>query len=98
MESINNRVDSIYKQLCECEELITAQNKDDAGGNADNKIMDLLETLETIQEAAQLIRPYNWNLKTCHQDLEMQISSLERTMELMDLEMEMGTTNKRTNN
>lgn len=85
VESINRRVDSIYKQLCEYEESIDPRTLEDFG-DSQSKIMDLLETLETIQDAAQRIRPFNLDLRSKQQALEEQIKCLEQSVVLMNLE------------
>ncbi|XP_023301796.1 uncharacterized protein LOC111683902 [Lucilia cuprina] len=85
VESINNRVDSIYKHLCEYEESIDPRTLEDYG-DSQTKIMDLLETLETIQEAAQRIRPFNLELRSRQQALEEQMKCLEQSVVLMKLE------------
>uniref|UniRef100_A0A1I8P7I1 Uncharacterized protein n=1 Tax=Stomoxys calcitrans TaxID=35570 RepID=A0A1I8P7I1_STOCA len=85
VESINNRVNSIYKQLSEFEECIDPNTSEDFGDSY-NKIMDLLESLDDIQEAAQMLRPYNLNLRLRQQSLEEQIKCLEQSVHLMKLE------------
>ncbi|KAM7347514.1 uncharacterized protein ACRADG_007082 [Cochliomyia hominivorax] len=85
VESINRRVDSIYKQLCEYEESIDPRTLEDFG-DSQTKIMDLLETLETIQDAAQSIRPYNLTLRSRQQALEEQMKCLEQAVDIMKLE------------
>lgn len=53
VQRINNRIESIHKELCEYEESIDASCTEDMG-DATTKIMDILETLDDIQEAAQV--------------------------------------------
>ncbi|XP_037815866.1 uncharacterized protein LOC119606425 [Lucilia sericata] len=89
VESINHRVDSIYKHLCEYEESIDPRTLEDYG-DSQTKIMDLLETLETIQEAAQRIRPFNLELRSRQQALEEQMKCLEQSVVLMKLETGSG--------
>lgn len=91
MESINNRVGSIYKQLCEYEESIDPNTTDDYGDSY-SKIMDLLESLEDIQEAAQMLRPHNIILRSRQDALNDQIKCLEQTVQLLRLET--GTVEK----
>ncbi|XP_005191148.2 uncharacterized protein LOC101900989 [Musca domestica] len=85
VESINNRVGSIYKQLCEFEECIDPNTSDDYG-DAHSKIMDLLECLDDIQEAAQMIRPYNLTLRSQQEALNEQIKCLEQSVQVLRLE------------
>ncbi|XP_073829373.1 uncharacterized protein [Musca autumnalis] len=91
VESINNRVGSIYKQLCEFEECIDPNTSDDYG-DCNSKIMDLLECLDDIQEAAQLIRPHNLTLRSHQEALNEQIKCLEQSVHLLRLET--GKVNK----
>ena len=86
VESINRRVDSIYKQLCEYEESIDPRTLEEIGGDSQTKIMDLLDTLQTIQDAAQGIRPYNMALRSQQQSLEEQMKCLQQCVDLMKLE------------
>ncbi|XP_065364734.1 uncharacterized protein LOC135957857 [Calliphora vicina] len=85
VESINRRVDSIYQQLCEYDDSIDPRTLEEYG-DAQTKIMDLLETLETIQDAAQRIRPFNLQLRSQQQALDEQMKCLELSVDLMKLE------------
>ncbi|XP_075155583.1 uncharacterized protein LOC142228942 [Haematobia irritans] len=84
VESINSRVNSIYKQLCEFEDCIDPNTSEDFGDSY-SKIMDILETLEYIQEGAQMIRPCNLSLHSHQQSLDEQIKCLEQSVHLLKL-------------
>lgn len=85
MDRINRRADIICQQLREYEESVDAQHFDDKIDNQ-MKIMDLLESLETIQEAARFIKPYNLDLLCRQQALKEQMKCLEQSLDLLKLE------------
>lgn len=91
-------MDSIYKQLCEYEESIDPRTLEDFVGDSPTKIMDLLETLETIQDAAQSIRSFNIILRSQQQSLDEQLKCLEKCVDLMKLETGTISTIENTEN
>ncbi|XP_018796987.1 PREDICTED: uncharacterized protein LOC108973922 [Bactrocera latifrons] len=83
-DHINTRLDVIYKDLCDFEQSVTAQNETNDTGEV--KLMELLEAVNEIQRTARSIRPITGTLKDKQAHMREQMEMLQRSVELMELE------------
>ncbi|XP_011176723.2 uncharacterized protein LOC105208532 [Zeugodacus cucurbitae] len=83
-DHINTRLDVIYKDLCDFEQIMTTQNDHNEGGEV--KLMELLEDINEIQRTARSIRPITGTLKDKQAHMREQMEMLQRSVELLQLE------------
>ncbi|XP_004523660.1 uncharacterized protein LOC101452411 [Ceratitis capitata] len=83
-DHINERLDVIYKDLCDFEQSVNAQNE--TGDTEEVKLMELLEAVNEIQRTARSIRPITDTLKDKQAHMREQMEMLQRSVELLQLE------------
>ncbi|XP_053951501.1 uncharacterized protein LOC129237311 [Anastrepha obliqua] len=83
-DHINTRLDVIYKDLCDFEQSINAQNE--TGDTEEVKLMELLEAVNDIRRTARSIRPKTNILVDKQAQLREQMEMLQRSVEILHLE------------
>ena len=80
-ETAAKRLDDIYKQLCEYDNLLNAQDEDDS-----MELMKLLEAVEELYSSTTTIRLHDALMKRKYGDLEQQMQLLQQSVDLLKLE------------
>ncbi|KAI9590639.1 uncharacterized protein LOC119634388 [Glossina fuscipes] len=88
IQTLNKYIHDIHQQLVDYEESLTPECSNDDNDSENNipKIMDLLNEVADINEAAKILRPINLQLDDLQSGLTDCLKSLQQTIDLLKLE------------